>query len=159
MPGTPSSSRSAGLVAPAWVGTADSGLLDVGQGAGNAIGILAYNPVAFTVTQIGFRVGVQAGNMILGVYDAAGARLYQEASFAVPASGAQRRTLTASFSLPAGPFYIFVQGNNAALSFAMSAGTAAGAAFFFANIFTNGMPANLPALTETDDLMALTAIA
>ncbi len=156
MPGNPPNSRRP--PAPAWVGNA------IGQGSDflgltNCALVLTYVPVAFTATAMGFFVGVQSGNMLLGFYDAAKTRLYQEASFLVPAGGVQRKTLTSPVALPEGPLYLAIQVSDNVSKFATVISAAPATGFFFANTFGNGLPATLPALTDNSDRVALVAIA
>jgi len=144
--------------APAWVGADTAGTGDF-LGNTNALGILTWVPVSFTAVQMGFRVITQLGNMILGIYDANRARLYQEPSFLVPAAGPKRKTLTTPVLLPAGPLYLFIQVDDAGSQFAASFNTPAGQAFVFANTYADGLPAMLPAtLADNDDAPSLIAI-
>ncbi len=156
MAGNPPNSRRP--PAPAWVGHADSVGSDF-LGSANCALILTYVPAAFTATQVGFFVGVQSGNMRLGFYDAAKVRLYQEPSFAIPAGGVQRKTLTTPVDLPEGPLYLAVQLDNGVAKLATIINAGPIVTFYFANTYAAGLPATLPALTDGSDAPALTAIA
>ncbi len=156
MAGNPPNSRRP--PAPAWVGSND---LEASDFMGAAVMlVLTWVPVSFTATKMSFVVGVSSGNMQLGIYDAAGARLYQEASFAMPAAGGRSKTLTTPVSLPEGPLYLAMQNSDGGVAkMWMNPAQPPGVAFEFANVYANGLPATLPALTDGSNRLALIAYA
>ena len=156
-PGTWTAVGGTTVAAPIALGIPGSS--QVALGSTNAYAIVLYAPAAFTVTKVGYGSSTNSGNMLLGVYNAAGTALSREASFAM--AGPQLKTLTASASVPAGGFYLVIQLDNGTGTIAVNnvAGQTVGLSYHFANTFGSGLPATLPALTNETAYVALVAAA